>query len=137
MAASDRLHYRVVAALIERDGRYLITQRRPEARMPLLWEFPGGRVEPGETDEQALARELHENLGLEAAVGERVLHVTHGYQGYDLDFLVYRCAPGPREAAALRVHDLRWVRAEDFEDYPFPGADQATVDALLEDMAER
>ena len=62
-------HIRVVAAEIERDGRYLITQRRPVASLPLLWEFPGGKVEPGEPDASALARELLEKIGLEGEVG--------------------------------------------------------------------
>ena len=123
-------HIRVVAAEIERDGRYLITQRRPVASLPLLWEFPGGKVEPGETDASALARELLEKIGLEGEVGELCLVVTHTYEPYTLDFAVYRVTPRG-EPQALRVHDLRWVRPDEFDQYPFPGADQRTVDALL------
>ena len=59
---------RVVAALVERDGRYLITQRRENAVLPLLWDFPGGRVEEGESDEAALAREVGERLGANVEV---------------------------------------------------------------------
>ena len=70
-------HIRVVAAEIERDGHYLITQRNPHAVLPLLWEFPGGRVEMGESDAQALARELHEGMGIEVEVDERSLSVSH------------------------------------------------------------
>ena len=72
-----RRKIRVVGAMIEKDGRYLITQRAPTATLPLLWEFPGGRVEPGETDEEALARELEEEMDISVRVGERVVHVEH------------------------------------------------------------
>lgn len=123
-------HIRVVAAEIQRDGCFLLTQRRPEATMPLLWEFPGGRVEPGETDTAALARELLEGMGIAVTVGELSLHVTHEYERYTLDLLVYRAetADTPR---TLRVHDARWVPPADFDQYEFPGADQQTVEALL------
>src|SRR5207245_4605660 len=82
---------RVVAAMIEKDGKYLITQRRPTATLPLLWEFPGGRVEEGETDEAALARELVEEMEIEVAVADRVIHVHHSYPHYDIDCRIYRC----------------------------------------------
>ncbi|HEY6100849.1 MAG TPA: NUDIX domain-containing protein, partial [Anaeromyxobacter sp.] len=72
-----RRKIRVVGAMIEKDGRYLITQRPPSASLPLLWEFPGGRVETGETDQAALARELHEEMGIDVQVGDRAIHVEH------------------------------------------------------------
>ncbi len=123
-------HIRVVAAEIERAGEYLITQRRPEAALPLLWEFPGGRVQEGESDTDALRRTVRDRLDAGAQIGHRVLHVTHTYEAYALDMVVYRCAlvGVPR---AARVHAFRWVRPEDFGLYTFPGADQLTVDALL------
>ncbi len=130
-AFSDRPHVRVVAAEIEREGRYLITQRRPQAVLPLLWEFPGGRVEPGETDQDALERELREKLLIGISVNDLALHVSHEYAAYTLDLLVYRATIIEGEPVAHRVHEVRWVRAEDFGDYEFPGADQQTIDALL------
>ena len=123
-------HIRVVAAEIQRGGRFLLTQRRPEATMPLLWEFPGGRVEDGESDEAALARELEEEMGIRVQVGELSLHVTHEYERYTLDLLVYR-ATTTDEPRAIRVHDARWVPAEEFDQYEFPDADQQTIEALL------
>lgn len=126
----DKPHIRVVAAEIERDGRFLITQRRPEATMPLLWEFPGGRVEPGESDTQALARELAEGMGITAEVGEQKIAVQHTYERYTLDFVVYRARTND-EPKAIGVHDARFVAPEDFDQYEFPGADQKTVEALL------
>lgn len=125
-------HIRVVAAEIEREGRWLITQRRAEAALPLLWEFPGGRVPEGESDASALRRSLRERLGVEVQVGHRVLQVSHAYAGYTLDMVVYRCGV-IGEPRPVRVADVRWVRPEEFGSYRFPGADQQTVDALLKD----
>ena len=125
-------HIRVVAAEIERDGAFLITQRRPEAELPLLWEFPGGRVRERESDAEALRRALRDRLGVEAQVGHRVLQVTHGYDAYTLDMVVYACSV-MGDPQVTRVHALAWARPEDFARYPFPDADQQTVDALLRD----
>lgn len=123
-------HIRVVAAEIERDGRFLITQRRPKATMPLLWEFPGGRVEADETDAEALAREVRDRLGISVEVGEQILLVSHEYADYAIDLAVYR-ATGTGEVQALKVHDCRWVLPEEFDQYEFPGADAHTVEQLL------
>jgi 8-oxo-dGTP diphosphatase len=126
-----RAKIRVVGAMIEREGQYLITQRPPRATLPLLWEFPGGKVEPGETDPEALARELREEMGIAVEVGERVIHVEHAYEGYDIDFCVYRCALHGGAIQHLRVHDHRWVRPEELDDYQFPAADEKTIARLL------
>ena len=123
---------RVVAAMLEKGGKYLITQRRPTASLPLLWEFPGGRVEEGETDEAALARELREEMGIEVDVRERVIHVEHSYPDYDIDFRVYRCKLVSGEIAHGSVHDHRWVQPQDLDKYEFPAADEKTVAQLLD-----
>lgn len=124
---------RVVAAQIERDGRYLITQRKPTSSLPLLWEFPGGRVEEGETDRQALARELREEMEVDVEVGDAAVAVNHEYEAYVIDFRVYRCTllTPAHEIKTIGVHDYRWVSPQELDDYEFPGADQATIDALL------
>ena len=125
---------RVVAAQIERDGKYLITQRKPSSSLPLLWEFPGGRVEENETDQQALSRELHEEMEIKVEVGEASVAVTHEYSAYIINFCVYRCSlvTPDEEIKKLGVHDFRWVSPSELDDYEFPGADQATIDALLQ-----
>ena len=82
---------RVVAAVIEREGRYLITQRRPAAVLPLLWEFPGGRVEEGETDAAALKREVRHRLGVDIDVGQLISFVSHPYERYVVDLYLYEC----------------------------------------------
>ena len=126
-----RRKIRVVGAMIEQQGCYLITQRPPTASLPLLWEFPGGRVEPGETDEAALARELSEEMGIGVTVGERVIHVEHAYEAYDIDFCVYRCQLRQGPIRNIRVHDHRWVRPNELDQYEFPAADEKTVGKLL------
>lgn len=126
-----RSRIRVVGAMIEKEGKYLITQRPPTASLPLLWEFPGGRVEPGETDEKALARELREEMGISVRVGERVIRVEHAYPSYDIDFCVYRCEVLDGPIGHLRVHQHRWVRPDELDDYEFPAADEKTVTKLL------
>ena len=127
-----RRKIRVVGAMIEKDGRYLITQRPPTASLPLLWEFPGGRVEPGETDQSALARELAEEMQIQVAVGDRVIHVEHSYEAYDIDFCVYRCRLLSGPVRNLRVHAHRWVLPEELDRYEFPPADEKSLAKLLD-----
>lgn len=117
--------------MIEQAGKYLITQRRPEATLPLLWEFPGGRVEDGESDENALARELEEGLGILVEVGESVLRLEHVYPDYEVDFRVYRGRITDGVIRHLGVHDHRWVTPAELEDFEFPGADAKSMDQLL------
>jgi 8-oxo-dGTP diphosphatase len=126
-----RRKIRVVGAMIEEGGRYLITQRPPKATLPLLWEFPGGRVEPGETDQAALARELAEEMGIAVEVGDRVIHVEHAYEAYDIDFCVYRCRLVSGTPRHVRIHDHRWVRPEALDQYEFPPADEKSIALLL------
>jgi 8-oxo-dGTP diphosphatase len=121
-----------VAAVIAREDKYLITQRRSSAVLPGLWEFPGGKVEEGETDLAALKREVRERVGVEIEGGACIGRRTHDYDGYSVDLALYQAAIlGAAEPAALRVADCRWVKSSEFENYRFPAADQATMDLLL------
>ena len=122
---------RVVAAMVEQQGRYLITQRRPEATLPLLWEFPGGRVEEGEGDEAALARELSEEMGIEVDVAEEIMEIEHVYPDYTVDFCVYAAKIVSGVIRHRRVHDHRWVTSAELSEYEFPGADARTMDLLI------
>lgn len=123
---------RVVAGVIARDERYLITQRRPTAVLAGLWEFPGGRVESGENDADALHRELRERLGVEVEVGKPMARRTHHYEGYTVELVLYEARLlGGQEPRRQRVADFKWVTSDEFEKYPFPAADQATTDLLL------
>jgi 8-oxo-dGTP diphosphatase len=125
-------HIRVVAAVIEQQGRFLITQRRASGVLAGLWEFPSGKVETGETDEAALRRELRERVGVDVEVGSTTAHRTHRYDGYIVDLFLYRASiAASQEPRAVRVDDVRWVAAQELENYAFPPADQATTDLLL------
>ncbi|MFO0550299.1 MAG: (deoxy)nucleoside triphosphate pyrophosphohydrolase [Polyangiaceae bacterium] len=122
---------RVVAAVIERQGRYLITQRRPTAVLPLLWEFPGGRVERNETDGDALKREVKHRLGVEIEVGQLISFVSHPYERYTVDLYLYECHIAAGDPAALAVHAFLWVTSSEFDQYPFTPADEASMTTLL------
>jgi len=124
---------RVVAAVLERDGSYLITQRRATAVLPLMWEFPGGRVEAGETDQQALKREMLHRLGAEIEVGKLISFVTHPYEHYVVDLFLYECAL-VRAGDLLEpraVNAYKWVPSSEFDQYPFTPADEASMNKLL------
>lgn len=125
------LTIRVVAAVIEHGGRYLITQRRATAQLPLLWEFPGGRVEEGESDAVALKREVRHRLGVDVQAGRLMSFVRHAYERYVVELYLYEGKLVDGEPAAVNVHDFRWVRSEDFEAYSFTPADEASMNKLL------
>jgi 8-oxo-dGTP diphosphatase len=101
----------VVAALIENaDRAVLLTQRREDQDLPLFWELPGGKIEPGEAPEAALARELEEELGVRAEIGRIWDVLFHRYPRYDVYMLVYRAVLAPGAAPrAVEVRDLAWV----------------------------
>jgi 8-oxo-dGTP diphosphatase len=130
---TQKRRVRVVAALIEQvdQGKVLITQRRPQSFMPLKWEFPGGKVEPGESDAQALARELREELGIEVDVGIEFLGMVHSYPEFDIDFHVYRCSLVSGEIHCIGVHNYCWVNLSELDKFEFPPADQPTVSQLI------
>ena len=122
---------RVVAALIERDGRYLITQRRETAVLPLLWDFPGGRVEQGESDEAALAREVDERLGASVEVGQLISFVNHPYDKYAVDLHLYECTLLSDELRCRAVKEYAWVTSKEMESYSFTPVDEASMSKLL------
>jgi 8-oxo-dGTP diphosphatase len=122
----------VAAALIVRGGEVLICQRRPDQPMGLQWEFPGGKIEAGESAEEALARELDEELGIRAQIGPRVTHIRHNYRhggAVDLQFFAVRQFTGELENRIFA--QLRWTRLEDLPEYDFLPADRG----LIRDLA--
>ena len=122
---------RVVAAVLERDGRYLITQRRASAVLPLLWEFPGGKVESGETDAEALKREVMHRLGAEIDCGKLISFVSHPYEHYVVDLFLYECTLKSDVLEPRAVNAFKWVTSSDFDQYPFTPADEASINKLL------
>jgi 8-oxo-dGTP diphosphatase len=119
-------------ALIDPDGRVLIAQRPADKEMGGLWEFPGGKVEPGESPEEALIRELAEELGI--AVKEPCLapfsFASHSYADFHLLMPHYVCRRWDGEPQAKEHTALKWVRPKDLKDYPMPPADVPLVPML-------
>jgi 8-oxo-dGTP diphosphatase len=101
----------VVAALVREGGRVLVSRRRSDQAMPNLWEFPGGKVEPGEAPTAALAREVREELGCDIEVGRIYEVVFHPYADFDLYMLVYEAVVVAGEPRALQVAEVGWVEA--------------------------
>ena len=119
-------------ALIDRDGRVLLA-RRPEGKsMAGLWEFPGGKVEPGETPEAALIRELHEELGIDtwASCLAPLTFASHGYPDFHLLMPLFACRKWEGIPQSQEGQALKWVRPEDLRDYPMPPADLPLIPIL-------
>ena len=124
----------VACALVDADRRVMIAQRPEGKAMGGLWEFPGGKVEPGETPEAALIRELHEELGIatQTACLAPVSFASHSYEKFHLLMPLYVCRkwqgrPEPREHSALK-----WVRPQSLRDYAMPPADEPLIAALCD-----
>ena len=118
----------VAAALILRGDEVLICQRRPDQPLALKWEFPGGKIEAGETAEQALRRELEEELGIRAVVSTRIAHIRHQYRSggaVDLQFFVVSEFAG--ELTNIIFHDMRWCPLRNLPQYDFLSADRNLV----------
>lgn len=121
----------VVAALIERDGKVLLDLRKRGTHQEGRWEFPGGKVEPGESDADALRRELREELGIEAQIdGPEIARVEHAYEAFDLTLVLYavRFSGEPR---AIEVADVRWFEPSALRALEMPPADVPLIDAVL------
>jgi len=120
-------------ALIDADGRVLLAQRPAGKSMAGLWEFPGGKVEPGERPEQSLIRELAEELGI--VVNEACLapltFASHGYSDFHLLMPLYVCRRWEGIVAAQEGQRLAWVRPARLRDYPMPPADEPLVSHLM------
>jgi len=128
---APRAHKLVVAGLIMRsDGRVLITQRRADQALPLKWEFPGGKVEPGEAPTAALERELIEEIGVNVTVGRIWDVLFHAYPDFDLVMLVYGCRIRAGTPRAVEVADLAWVAPHDLARWDILAADQPLVERL-------
>lgn len=128
-AAPPRLE--VTAALVRgAGGRFLLARRPPGGRHGGLWEFPGGKREPGETLAECLARELREELGLETLVGQLLASLDHDYPGLPITLHLFECTLPPALPPPAENESLRWVTAEELDAYPLPEADHRLVQAL-------
>jgi 8-oxo-dGTP diphosphatase len=124
----------VACALVDTDGRVLLSQRPEGKALAGLWEFPGGKVDAGETPEQALVRELQEELGIETKIAclAPLTFASHTYETFHLLMPLYVCrrfwgTPMPREG-----QKLKWVRPRDMRNYPMPPADEPLIAHLMD-----
>ena len=119
-------------ALIDRDGRVLLAQRPEGKSMAGLWEFPGGKVEPGETPEAALVRELHEELGIEtwSSCLAPLTFASHSYPEFHLLMPLFACRKWQGQPQSKEGQALKWVRPAELRSYPMPPADLPLIPIL-------
>jgi len=122
----------VVAALIWEKERFLICQRPAHKARGLLWEFVGGKVEPGETKEEALIRECREELAVELSVGEKFMEVIHEYPDLTVHLTLFHAAVAEGTPRMLEHHDIKWITPSEIPDYAFCPADEEILQRLME-----
>jgi 8-oxo-dGTP diphosphatase len=127
----------VTAAVIERDGRVLIAKRKNGWRFAGKWEFPGGKIEPNETPEECLRRELREELGIETEIGNFFCSSTYAYPHATVQLLVYRAFHVSGEYTLYDHQEIRWVLPEDLLQYDFPEADNLVIEKLIQAGSKR
>lgn len=120
----------VVAAVVERAGRFLVTLRPRGTHLEGHWEFPGGKCEPGETHDAALVREMQEELGVVSEVGDLVFAVTHEYPGRIVELHFYACRV-VGEPTPMYGQQMRWVTRPELAGLPFPEADAGLIARLI------
>ena len=122
----------VTAAVVERDGSFLVTRRLEGSHLEGCWEFPGGKCDPGETHEACLAREMMEELDAGIEVGERILSVEHEYPERIVELHFFRCTltSDPRP---ILGQDMRWVSRQELRTLEFPAADEMLIESLITD----
>jgi 8-oxo-dGTP diphosphatase len=120
----------VVAAVIEKDGSFLVTRRQSGVHLAGMWEFPGGKINPGETHEQALRRELREELDTDVQVNELAHYTVHGYDDRTVSLYFYRCTLHGTPAPQLG-QQMRWVQRQELPTLRFPPADEELIKRLV------
>ncbi len=123
-------HHDVAVGVIYKDDRILIDKRRPDGLLGGLWEFPGGKVQTGETLEAALKREVREELAIAIRVGSLLTAVDHAYSHFRVRLHAFECAYVAGEPRCITCDDFRWVRPRDLSRYAFPAANKKIVQAL-------
>lgn len=122
----------VAAAVIHRDGRLLIARRAVGGRHPLLWEFPGGKVEPGESPSECLVREMKEEMGIDVEVGELLASLEHSYPDVTIELLVFECMVARGEPADIGCESHAWVEPGRLGEYDLLPADRRLLTEVLD-----
>src|SRR6266576_1318664 len=121
----------VGVGVVEKEGKYLITQRRYDDHLGGIWEFPGGKKTPTESDEACVERELKEELGISVKVGDHIETIRYAYPDRKLELRFYSCLMLSGEPKPLEVQDFRWVNPAELIYYQFPKADRDLVERLV------
>lgn len=121
----------VVAALIWDEGRFMICQRPAHKKRGLLWEFVGGKVEPGETKQQALVRECREELDIGISVGEEFMQVLHEYPDITITLTLFNASIKEGVPRLLEHNDLKWITPEEIPQYEFCPADEDILKEII------
>lgn len=120
-----------VAVIWNEQGQILIDRRRPEGLLGGMWEFPGGKIEPGETVEACIQREIQEELAIDIAVGDRLIVIDHAYSHFRVTLNVHHCSHLNGDPQPLECDEIRWVQPDELEQYPFPKANVQIIEAIL------
>ena len=125
----------VAVAVIEREGRFLITQRLPNDSFAGLWEFPGGKIHAGESAEQALVREIREELGVAVSVGAKRMEIEHAYPARVVRLHCFDCRLAGGEPRAIQCAAWRWVLPSEMAAFQFLPASRPLIESLLQGSA--
>jgi A/G-specific adenine glycosylase len=128
-------HYDVTAAIIRRGQRVLITKRRAESMLGGLWEFPGGKLEPGETLEECLHREIAEELDISVRIERPFMSVNHAYSHFRITLHTFLCRHSRGRPRPIGCEALKWVQPADLSAFPFPKADRVVLQALTRELS--
>jgi A/G-specific adenine glycosylase len=126
-----------VAVIWNQQQQILIDQRKQGGLLGGLWEFPGGKIEPGETVQECIAREIREELGIEIAVGDHLITIDHAYSHFKVKLVVHHCRHLSGEPQAIECDAIRWVSLTEIDQYPFPKANSQIIEALREFIAQK
>lgn len=121
----------MVAALIWDNDKFLICQRSATKARPLLWEFVGGKVEPGETNEEALVRECLEELGIVLKIGDEFIRVEHEYPDITVNLILLNATIISGEPKLNEHNDIRWIKPSDISSFEFCPADKGILDEVI------
>ncbi len=126
----SKLHKQIGVAVIGKQGKILIDRRKPKGEMAGFWEFPGGKIEAGETVEECIKREIKEELDIEIIVGDRLTTIAHAYENFNLTLYVHDCLHLSGEPQPLECEEIRWIEPEHLNRFQFPPANQQIIHLL-------
>ena len=126
-----------VAVIADAQGHILIDRRKQEGLLGGLWEFPGGKIEPGESVEDCVKREIKEELGIEIEVGSRLITLDHAYTHFKVTLNVFNCTHLSGEPQPIECDEVKWVTLDEIEDYPFPKANGRIIEALKQQAQKK